>query len=154
MMDHEHAEGSAAIKISARQGARLHRVPKELLRYGIAGVLLNAGGFVAYFWLTIAGFDPKAALTISFIGQVIAGFPFNRDWTFRARVGFRDGFPHYAGAYIGAYLVNLAGLYVFVDLWGYSYIVVQIVLTVVIAIGLFLVQRHWIFARAGRTDRQ
>lgn len=127
-------------------GFGLVRMSKELLRYTVIGVLLNAGGFVAYLWLTFVSFDPKAALTISFAGQVLVGFAFNRDWTFRARVGFRDMFPRYAAAYMAAYLINLAGLFLFVDVLGHPHVIVQIVLTLLIAIGLFLVQRNWIFA--------
>lgn len=138
---------AAAGKLRILQGSSgLARVPKYVLRYGISGVLLNAGGFAAYFGLIIVGFDPKAAFTISFVGQVLVGFIFNRDWTFRASVGFCDRFPQYAAAYIGAYVLNLAGLFLLVDILGYSAVIVQIVLTLLGAIGLFLVQRRLIFA--------
>ena len=109
------------------------------------GATVNGLGLIVYLFLTRSGMGPKLVATICFLGGVAVGFILNRNWTFRDPTYMRYTLPRYTVAYAVAYAVDIAGLYVFVDRMGYGHEIVQIALVMVIACGLFLAQKYWIF---------
>ena len=118
----------------------------QLFRYGLVGILTNIVGYLLYLWLTLLGLDPKVSATICFASGVAIGFVLNRTWSFRDRTYIRSTFPRYVIAYASAYIVDIIGLYLLVDLAGYRHEIVQLILIVSIAFGLFAAQKIWIFS--------
>lgn len=118
----------------------------QIFRYAIVGVGVNVLAFALYLFLTYNGTGPKLAATICFACGVAIGFVLNRSWSFGNRAAIRHTMPRYVIAYAVAYGVNIFGLYALVDVLGYPHQLVQILLVLVIACGLFVAQRFWIFA--------
>jgi putative flippase GtrA len=106
----------------------------------------NGLGYALYLLLTYNGIEPKLAATICFVAGVAVGFILNRNWSFGDPTRMRHTLPRYAVAYAIAYLVNILGLYLLVDVFGYFHQIVQLVLALVIACGLFVAQKLWIFS--------
>jgi putative flippase GtrA len=127
----------------------------QLFRYAVVGAVINVAGYLLYLWLTVLALDPKAAATICFAGVMAIGFVFNRTWTFQDRAYIRRTFPRYVIAYASAYIVQIVGLYLLVDLAGFRHEIVQLILIVSIACGLFAAQKIWIFSglRGGEIGR-
>jgi putative flippase GtrA len=108
--------------------------------------IVNGLGYALYLLLTFNGIDPKMAATICFAAGVAVGFILNRKWAFRDPTYIRRTLPRYVIAYAIAYVVNIAGLYVLVDVFGYMHQIVQLMLAFVIALGLYVTLRYWIFS--------
>lgn len=119
---------------------------RQFFFYAFFGVALNVAGYILYLCLTTYGLDPKVAATIGFPIGVAAGFLLNRRWTFGVGDRFSDSASRYVSAYVIAYAVNIAGLYLFVDVLRYPHQIVQIILILLIACGLFAAQKFWIFS--------
>jgi SAM-dependent methyltransferase/putative flippase GtrA len=129
--------------------AELKVAAGQLGRYAGVGVTTNAAAYLLYLLLTRVGLAPMVAATIAFAAAVAASFVLNRNLTFRSRGDRRTSLRRYVIAYGTAYVADIAGLYVFVNLFGYPHEIVQLVLIVVTACGLFLTQKFWVFAVAG-----
>lgn len=118
----------------------------QLVRYGSIGAAINIVGYLLYLWLTFNGLDPKTAATISFVFGVVVGFFSHRRFTFRHAGDVRQPVVKYLLAYLTGYVANMLGLYAMVDVLGYPHEIVQASLIVLIAAGLFMAQKFWIFA--------
>jgi putative flippase GtrA len=123
----------------------------QFCRYASVGVLTNVGAYLLYLGMTVRGFAPALSATASFAAALIVGFALNRKVTFASTGDSRLSLCRYLVSYAIAYLADLAGLHVFVTRAGYSPEIVQLVLVVAIACGLFVAQKYWVFAGVARS---
>jgi len=123
----------------------------QLLRYTIVGLSSNVALYAGYLLATSLGMGHKAAMTLLYATGILVTFLFNRHWTFRDRGNTQSAFIRYIVIYGLGYLVNFAGLYLFVDQIGYSHQIVQGILILFVAILLFLLQRFWVFGSQQKT---
>jgi putative flippase GtrA len=119
---------------------------RKFVRMCCVSAIVNGIGYALYLLLTYNGLTPKLAATICFAAGVAVGFILNRQWAFRDPKYIRQTLPRYVIAYAIAYVVNIAGLYLFVDVFGYVHQIVQLMLALVIALGLYVTLRYWIFS--------
>ena len=94
----------------------------QLLRYTIVGLSSNVALYAGYLLATSLGMGHKAAMTLLYATGILVTFLFNRHWTFRDRGNTQSAFIRYIVVYGLGYLVNFAGLYLFVDQIGYRLI--------------------------------
>ena len=120
-------------------------IAEQFIRYAIVGLVSNALLYAFYLLLTAFGVGPKTAMTIGFALGVVQTFFLNRGWTFKSEAGVASSAWKYVTAYAIGYLVNFFGLMVFVDLVGLPHQLVQLVMIFVVAVVIFLLQRHWVF---------
>jgi putative flippase GtrA len=120
----------------------------QFLRYVVVGLASNLVCYLAYLGLSALGMDPKLAMTILYAVGVLQTFFFNKKWTFKQDGAVPAAFYRYCIAYGAGYLLNLAVLYVLVDLQGYPHQLVQATMIVVLAMMLFLSQKFWVFRPA------
>jgi putative flippase GtrA len=118
---------------------------RQLLRYGITGLISNAVMFIGYVLATGVGMGHKAAMSVFYGLSVLQTFAFNRRWTFRHGGRLAGPFLKHVTVYLAGYVFNLAGLVFFVDVAGLPHLAVQAVLIVLIAILLFVLQKYWVF---------
>ena len=118
----------------------------QLFRYTFVGAAINMGGYLLYLLLTFAGLDPKAAATICFGIGIGIGYLSHRRWTFRHPGDARETAMRYFWAYGFAYVFNMLGLYLLVDVLHLPHQIVQAALVLANAGGLFIAQKFWIFA--------
>jgi putative flippase GtrA len=117
---------------------------RTFARFGVVGIVSNATLFATYLVLTGRGIEPLAAATLMWILGVAISFALNRSWTFRSTGSVAPALARYGLVYGTAYVLNLA-LLVLVTRAGYPHALVQGVLIVLFAVGLFIVQRSWVF---------
>ena len=117
----------------------------QLFRYVLVGLGSNVILYLGYLLLTSFGFGYKTAMTLLYGLGILQTFLFNRSWTFGHQGYIHSAFVRYTSIYLLGYLVNLTGLYVFVDLLGFPHQLVQGLMIVIVAALLFVLQRLWVF---------
>ncbi|RZW20488.1 MAG: GtrA family protein [Desulfobulbaceae bacterium] len=131
---------------------------KQLLRYVMVGIGSNAILYLAYLLLTGLGLGHKTAMTLLYMVGIFQTFLLNRSWTFAHQGHVRSAFIRYIIIYLLGYLVNFSGLYVFVDVIGFSHQLIQGVMVILVAVLLFVLQKLWVFdkhnERLGYTSKQ
>lgn len=101
--------------------------------------------YAAFLVMLGVDIDPKAAMSVGYVFGIVLGFVLNRRWSFgRRRVGLRDVLS-YLVVYLAGYLLNLAGLVLFVDGMDLAPGPVQAAMVFIVAAFTFLMQKHWVF---------
>jgi putative flippase GtrA len=117
----------------------------QALRYGLVGLSSNIILYLLYLLITTLGVGHKSAMTSLFALGVVQTFIFNKRWTFAHQGFLKPSFVKYVAAYSFAYLLNLAALLVFVDHFRFPHQLIQGVMTLTLALMLFLLQKLWVF---------
>jgi putative flippase GtrA len=117
----------------------------QFIRYSLVGVASNGIGLALYFLLTGLGVGPKSAMTGLYLLGVLQTFFFNKRWSFGHRGDLGWPFVRYCVSYAVGYLINLGGLILLVDRWGYSHRLVQTLMVPTLAVLLFCLQKFWVF---------
>lgn len=117
----------------------------QFARYVVVGLASNLLCYLVYLALNGLGMDPKLAMTILYAVGVLQTFFFNKRWTFRQQGAVPTALYRYCTVYGLGYLLNLAVLYVLVDLHGFAHQVVQAAMIIVLAVLLFISQKYWVF---------
>ena len=118
---------------------------RQLVRYALVGVMSNLLLFFCYLGLTALGLGPKLAMTFLYGIGVAQTFLFNRNWSFKHRGGVAGALGRYVAAYVAGYVLNLVVLWGAVDVLNFNHRWVQAVMIIVLAVVLFLLQKHWVF---------
>ena len=121
---------------------------RTFVRFAVVGIASNATLFVIYLVLTALGTEPLVAATLMWILGVALTFTFNRSWTFRNTGSVAPALARYGLLYGTAYVLNLALLVLLVNRAGLPHALVQGVLILLFGVGLFTVQRIWVFRPA------
>ncbi|MFH0995207.1 MAG: GtrA family protein [Pseudomonadota bacterium] len=122
---------------------------RQLIRYGVVGVVSNAAIYLIYLLITYIGVEPKTAMTLVYIIGASIGFIGNRKWTFAHRGDSSGAALRYVLAHLFGYLLNFLILFTFVDRLGYAHQWVQAVAIITVAGVLFIVFKYFVF-REGR----
>jgi putative flippase GtrA len=118
---------------------------RQLVRFGIVGLVSNGLLFLLYLAMTHGGIGPKLAMTIAYATGLAQTFFFNRRWTFEHRGGAGAALVRYVATYGVGYALNLAALALLVDRAGLPHAPVQGVMILCIAVQVFLMQKFWVF---------
>ena len=118
---------------------------KQIIRYGVVGVLNNLIGYLIYLWVTWLGLEPKVAVTLMYpIGAVTAYLGHAR-YSFAYSGSTISGIVRYAVAHLIGYGANMCILYLFSDRLGYPHQLVQATAIFAVAGILFLLCRYYVF---------
>lgn len=123
---------------------------REVITYGIAGVLTTVVNYISYYVLcNILGIENLIANAIAWVIAVVFAYEVN------ARVVFlspRDTIREEAvkvskffGARVLSFLVEELGLFVFVNVLGYHNLIVKAILAVVVIIMNYILSKLFIF---------
>jgi putative flippase GtrA len=118
---------------------------RQLIRYGLVGVVSNLIIYFVYLLITYLGVEPKTAMTLVYIIGASIGFIGNRKWTFAHRGDFTSAALRYVLAHLFGYLLNFLILFTFVDRLGYAHQWVQAVAIIIVAGFLFIVFKNFVF---------
>jgi putative flippase GtrA len=118
---------------------------RQFLHYAIVGLISNAILYGAYLLLTSHGIGHKTAMTIIYCVGVLQTFVLNRSWTFRHRGEVAGSMARYIATYFFGYVSTAVAMYLFVDLIGLPHQTVMLALIVIVACGIFLLQKFWVF---------
>ena len=124
---------------------------RQLIPYGLVGVVSNLTIYFVYLLITYLGVEPKTAMTLVYIIGALIGYIGNRKWTFAHHGNFTSAALRYVSAHFFGYLLNYMILFVFVDRFGYAHQWVQAVAIIIVASFLFIVFKYFVFReRIGR----
>ncbi len=121
------------------------RTLSQLLRYGAVGLASNVALYVVYLGLTATGLGHKLAMSLVYGAGVALTFFVNGRWTFTAGSLGGATFARYVTAYALGYALNLALLWLLVDVGGWPHATAQGLLILVVAVCLFLLHKFWVF---------
>ncbi len=118
---------------------------RELIYYGLIGIVSNIAGYLIYLMITYFGCPPKIAMTILYGVGATVSFLGNRKLTFKHQghllgSGIRFIIAHFVG-----YLLNLTILIAMVDNLGYAHQWVQAVAILIVAAFLFMALKFFVF---------
>lgn len=119
---------------------------KKFVRYAIVGVVAT----VVYLGLVIglvevAGVDPIVASGGSFVVILIGSYFANHYWTFGSPRQHVHSLPRYVIVSMLGLGLNVVIMYVVVDVFGWWYLVGQLVVILVIPGSNFLLNLRWSF---------
>jgi putative flippase GtrA len=120
---------------------------RQLIRYGLVGVLSNLTMYVIYLLITHLGVEPKKAMTLVYLIGASIGFIGHRKWSFAHRGNVTQAAIRYTAAHLSGYLLNLLILFIFVDRLGYVHQIIQAVAIIAVATFLFIVFKYFVFPR-------
>ena len=118
----------------------------QIIRFGVIGVVSNGALYVLYLLLAHLAFPVLVAMTLTFAAGVVLSWLLNGLITFRARLTRRSGMRMIM-VYAGAYVTNLALLWLAVQVWSMPHQVVQLAIMAMLAVALFFLQKYWVFPR-------
>ena len=135
-------------------GKLINRVcSRQLILFGVVGVVTNVIGYLLYLLVTSAGLTPKLTMSFLYVVGSVLGFVGNRHLTFqRSGETFSAGI-RYAIAYFLGYLINVAILIIFVDHLEFDHRIVQGIAILIIAVLLFVLLRTFVFPSPNRSAR-
>lgn len=120
---------------------------RQLIRYGLVGVLSNATLYLLYLLITFLGVEPKKTMTMLYIIGAFIGFIGHRRWSFAHRGDATGAAIRYTIAHLSGYLLNLFILFVFVDYLGYAHQAIQGIAIIFIAVFLFITFKYFVFPK-------
>lgn len=123
-----------------------------LLRFGVIGGLNNLLSYGIFAALTLAGMPPIAAATITYATGMVISYLANRSFTFRHSGSARRSVVRFVVVNAVGYALNVAILAFFVELIGFNALVVQLGAIVVVATGIYLAMRFWVFRATSGPD--
>jgi putative flippase GtrA len=118
---------------------------REIIYYGLIGVVSNIAGYLMYLMITYLGCPPKIAMTILYCVGATVSFLGNRKLTFKHQGHLLGSGIKYIIAHFLGYLLNLTILIVMVDNLGYAHQWVQAVAIFIVAAFLFMALKFFVF---------
>ena len=132
-----------AASIAVDQGGFLG-LASQVVSFGIIGVINNVALYGVYLFLTFLGLNVLLAMTLVFCGGVLLSWLLNGRFTFKRRLTSINA-KRMGVAYVVAYVANALLLGVSHYVFSLPHEVIQGVIMVLLAVGLFFAQRHWVF---------
>lgn len=117
----------------------------QLWRFGVVGIGTNLGGYLVYLGLTHAGLAPKVTMAMLYILGAALSFVLNRQWTFGHNGGVSAAGVRFALAHAAGFAVNYTMLAILHDRMGWPHELVQGMAIFVVAAGLFVAFRLFVF---------
>ncbi len=123
-----------------------HGALGQFRRFATVGLVSNLLLYGAYLGLTSLGVAPKIAMTVLYATGVLVTYALNNRWSFgRSRLSAAS-FTRYLCAQALGFAFNLGLLWALVDLLHWPHQAVQALAIVLVAVLLFGLNRHWVFA--------
>lgn len=118
---------------------------KQVVRYGIVGVLNNLWGYLIYLVVTWLWIDPKVAVSILYPVGAFTAYLGHAKYSFEYSGSRSEALRRFVLAHIFGYFVNLSMLYFLVDIFGYPHALIQALAIVTVAGVLFIMFRYYVF---------
>ena len=120
------------------------RLASQVFSFGIIGVINNVALYGVYLLLTFLGVNVLLAMTLVFCWGVLLSWLLNGRFTFKRRLTSVSA-KRMGIAYMVAYVANALLLGVAHYVFSLPHEAIQGVIMVLLAVGLFFAQRHWVF---------
>lgn len=125
---------------------------RQVIRYGVVGVLNNLLGYFIYLLITFFWLEPKFAITLLYPVGVITAYFGHSKYSFSYRGRDTHALLRYVLAHLFGYVANLLILYVLSDKLKFPHQAVQALAIFVVAGILFLMFKFYVFPEAESCD--
>ena len=125
----------------------------EFLRFGFVGLATNGAAYSIYLLLTGSGVERLPALTVTYTYSILQSFFLNRVWSYRDEGPAGPAFLRYCITYLSCYVLNTFVLFVLVDVFRFDHKIAQAVCIALAGLGLYFIQKLWVFARQNEMYR-
>ena len=122
---------------------------RQLISYGVIGIVSNTLGYALYLFLTWVWLEPKVAMTLLYGAGATLSFLANRRLTFMANDGVLGSGARFLLAHLLGYALNLILLITLVDKMGYPHQWVQLAAILFVAVFLFFMMKRFVFRQVG-----
>lgn len=123
------------------------RTLRQLVSYGIVGVAQNSIGYGIYLFFTWLGADPKLVVGVSYPIAMLVSFFGNKKYTFHFKGPDMAPGIRFLLSHAASYGINLAMLYVCVDIYGMRHEYVQLAAIFICAAFLFVALKFFVFRK-------
>ena len=117
---------------------------KRFLKFAIVGVSNTAISFLVYVVLVKLSLYYILASIISYIAGILNSYILNTAFVFKEKKTKKNLFM-FSSVYLSALLINLSLLYIMVDVFGIGPITGQILVTGLVMIYNYIMQKKWTF---------
>ena len=117
----------------------------QIFKYGLVGIVLNTLGFILYLILTSLGLQPKFVVAFMYPLIVLLGFKGHKRFTFSSSEEMQGSLSKFFMAHLFGYFLNLAILFIFVDILSYRHQLVQLMAIFFVSAYLFIIFKFFIF---------
>lgn len=126
---------------------------RQLLRYGLVGVINTGLGFLVIAILALIGIHPFVANAAGFSVGLLASFVLNSRLTFRTNVGREDILPFLLSFGV-CYSLNIGTLVLSQSLANVHVLIPQILAVMVYNVSFFVFMKIWVFSTKGANGRR
>lgn len=127
---------------------------KQVLRFGVVGVLTNFAGWLIYVAVTWAWLEPKIAITVLYPIGAFLNYLGHARYSFAYRGSKVSGLARYIAAQGFAYALNITILVIFSDRLGFPHQLVQAGAIVAVAGTLFVLYRFFVFPESMLSEKE
>ncbi|MDA8952418.1 GtrA family protein [Pseudomonadales bacterium] len=127
---------------------------REILRYIVVGITVNLSGYLGYLLLTYWGAEPKLAITLMFASFLPLSFYWHNRFTFSRHNNAFKAKIHFVVLNVSVYLLNLALIYLLVDLLGFGHQWIQLLITFFMAVLVYVILKFFIFKKVSFADEK
>jgi putative flippase GtrA len=127
---------------------------RQIIRYGVVGLLSNLLGYLVYLLITWLGVDPKLTVTLFYPLAATIAYSGHAKYSFSYKGGHASGFSRYVVTHVFGYLLNIASLFFFVDVLLYPHQLVQLCNIFLVAGFLFVAFKYFAFQSGKEEARQ
>ena len=127
---------------------------RQIIRYGVVGLLSNLLGYLVYLLITWLGVDPKLTVTLFYPLAATIAYSGHAKYSFSYKGGHAGGFSRYVVVHVFGYLLNITTLYFFVDVLFYPHQLVQLCNIFLVAGFLFVAFKYFAFQSDQEEARQ
>lgn len=128
-------------------------LPFQIARFALVGVLNTAVGLTVILAAkALLGWGDLAANATGYAVGLSTSFVLNRSWTFRDRGRISPAFARFLGAFVLAYLANLAAVFGLRDLAGVDSYLAQTAGVIPYTAVFFIASRAFVFLDRRPTD--
>ncbi|MGC8718848.1 MAG: GtrA family protein [Thermodesulforhabdaceae bacterium] len=127
-------------------GPRSFTTIRYLFGYIGIGVLNTIVGHGTIFGLMFLGLNPYISNILGYIVGISFSYLLNKSWNFRSKKPHREAYPRFVLSLMIAYIVNVAILFIGLDIVGLNKYIAQIVAGGFYAAIGFLASRYIVFS--------
>jgi putative flippase GtrA len=118
---------------------------RQIIRYGVVGVLNNLLGYLIYLLVTFLGLDPKITISLLYPAGAITAYFGHSEYSFSYQGRNTHALLRYALAHLIGYGVNILMLLLLSDKLKFPHQAVQALSIFVVAGVLFLLFKYFVF---------
>lgn len=125
---------------------------KQLVKFGIVGVINNLITTLVYIILVKVGIDPNIAYVIGYIAGAINSYFFNNYWVFTAKDNSKEVLSKFAIVNLITLGLSSWLLSIFMYKFNVPEVYAQLVVTPFTMIINYLLNKFWTFNKGGKSE--